>query len=93
MARKLMAAASEKTAQAQALLAEAADMYERAEALTYRASPVRRAAGVSEIITKKMRDQVFFYADHYPDMTTSEIAIKAGLRNMGRVSEILRGKR
>jgi len=77
--------------QAVELITEATILSRQAEALTVRASPVRRAPAEWGFISSDQRDKVLDLAE--TNMTMHEIAEQVGLRNGGRVSEILRGKR
>jgi len=90
-ARVLMARSRSKMLEAMALIDEAHDLSRKAEALTVRASPVRRAPMEMEFISSDMREAVIDLAE--TEMTMHQIAEQVGLRNGGRVSEILRGKR
>ena len=67
-------------------------LLELALAETWRASAVRQAPRLSLRISDDTRAQVRTLA-HSTDMTMGQIADRVGLRNQGRVSEILSGKR
>ncbi|MGY3278178.1 hypothetical protein [Bradyrhizobium sp. S3.7.6] len=56
-----------------------------------RSAPVKRAPAVRQTIDRKLRSRVLQLARQ--DYTHHEIAEMVGLRNSGRVSEILNGKR
>ena len=91
-ARYLMAKAVAKQEAAMKLLEEAKELHEQALVLTYRQSPVRRAPVERVEIDDDIRAEVFDLAKR-KKMTMHEIALEVGLRNGGRVSEILNGKR
>jgi hypothetical protein len=98
-ARDLVGEGHEMMAKAQLLISKAHEMIEEGMGLieeglaqTYRASPVRRAEIERVDITDDIREAVFDLAQDR-EMTTHQIAEQVGLRNGGRVSEILNGKR
>lgn len=74
------------------LLEEAKELREEAMTPTYRASPIRRAPVERIEIDDDIRAEVIDLAKHRK-MTMHDIARKVGLRNGGRVSEILNDKR
>jgi hypothetical protein len=59
---------------------------------TWRAPSVRQAPKLPMRITDEVKTQVRALA-YSTDMTMGQIADRVGLRNQGRVSEILNGKR
>jgi hypothetical protein len=82
------------TAESTKLLRLQIELNERIDALmqeTYRRS-YTRAPVKSKRITAKVRSDVMFMAQQNPDMSHQEIATANGI-NIGRVSEILHGKR
>jgi hypothetical protein len=79
-------------ARAHTMIEEGMGLIEEAKAQTFRQSPARRATPERIEITDDTRDEVFHLLRH-SDMTMHEIAQEVGLRNGGRVSEILSGKR
>jgi hypothetical protein len=91
-ARELIDEAVAKQNQAMELLEEAKELYAEAKALTYRASPIRRAPVERVYIDDDIRAEVIDLAKR-KKMTMHDIARKVGLRNGGRVSEILNDKR
>jgi hypothetical protein len=92
-ARELMDEAERKTSKAMELLDEARDLYAQAKRLSVRQSPVRRSRAVEMEITEDVKWAVKDLAKRKPNMTVHQIAQRVGLRNGGRVSEILNGKR
>jgi hypothetical protein len=60
--------------------------------LLVRKSPVRRAPRVSRYVTKRLIAEIKAFASFHPLMTLQDIAEHFGV-NIGRVSEILNGKR
>jgi hypothetical protein len=89
---ELVARAHLLIAKAHAMIEEGMGLVEEGLAQTYRASPVRRAEIERIEITDDIREAVFDLARDR-EMTTHQIAEHVGLRNGGRVSEILTGKR
>ena len=79
--------------QAREMVSVAASLLARALALMKREPHVRRAPGKRQRITAAMRQKVIELARTKPTMTEHEIAEAVGLRNAGRVSEILNRKR
>jgi hypothetical protein len=67
------------------------DLIEQALALMYRERPVRRAPAKTISITNGVRREIMRLAR--TRMTMNEIARVTGVRNQGRVSEVLNGKR
>jgi hypothetical protein len=65
----------------------------RALQLMHRVTEIRRASEVAQTITPDIRRKVRQLANSNPDMTMYEIAGEVGLRNQGRISDILHGKR
>ena len=53
--------------------------------------PVRRAPATRRPITRVIRQQIHVLSG--TDLTEHEIANEVGIRNSGRVSEVLNGKR
>ena len=64
----------------------------RALALMYRETPVRRAKARRVVIDARKRRAVHRLAEN-TDMTEHDIAQAVGLRNGGRVSDVLNGRR
>jgi hypothetical protein len=91
-ARELMDLGMQKMEHAQDLIDEANDLFKQARRLSIRASPVRRAPHQVIDITDDMRDKVETLAQN-KKLTMHDIARRVGLRNGGRVSELLTGKR
>jgi ribosomal protein L13 len=91
-ARRLIAEAQLKRAEAMALQREADAMTARAVKMMVRKSPVRRANARRVFITDDMEQSIHAMAKD-PRLTMHDIGIKVGLRNGGRVSEVLTGKR
>lgn len=91
-ARELMDLGMLKMQHAQDLIDEANDLFKQARKLSIRASPVRRARQQEIAITEDVRDKVHALAGNRA-LTEHDIARRVGLRNGGRVSEILNGKR
>jgi hypothetical protein len=91
-ARELMDQGMQKMADAQNLIDEANDLFTEARKLSIRASPVRKARMREIPITSDIRDRVHTLAKDR-QLTEHDIARRVGLRNGGRVSEILNGKR
>jgi len=60
--------------------------------LLVRQSPVRRAPRVSRYVTRRLIGEIRAFARVHPLMTLQDIAEHFGV-NIGRVSEILNGKR
>lgn len=60
--------------------------------LMHRVSEIRRASEVRQVINSEMRAKVRNLV-HTTDLTMHQVATKVGLRNGGRVSEIMHGKR
>ena len=60
--------------------------------LLVRQSPVRRAPRVSRYVTRRLIGEIKAFARVHPLMTLQDIAEHFGV-NIGRVSEILNGKR
>jgi len=73
--------------------AEILDLLENSLKYMFREPPIRRARAHKTVVTPELRDAVRKLARRYPNMTTQDIAVKVGLRNAGRVSEILRNRR
>ena len=91
-ARKLLADAKRKRAQAAALHSEADAMTARAMRMMVRKAAVRRANRRRVFITEDMHETIHDLARD-PTLTMHDIGVKVGLRNGGRVSEVLTGKR
>ena len=92
-ARGLITEALNRAQDAHRLLGEAIELYDLTLKYMRRESPVRRAKARHMTITPEIRDRVRKLAIRYPNMTTSEIAVRCGLRSAGRVSEILHNRR
>jgi hypothetical protein len=92
-ARTLMREARTKTREAIKLMREANELNMQARDLTFRNPAVRRAPAHEVAITSALRQQVLKLIKHNPTMTYQQVAVAVGLRNGGRVSEILTGKR
>lgn len=60
--------------------------------LMHRVTEIRRASEVRQVINSEMRAKVRNLV-HTTDLTMHQVATKVGLRNGGRVSEIMHGKR
>lgn len=58
-----------------------------------RAKATRRAKTIRHPISEKEKALVIRLSQKHPNMTIHQIANRAGLRNSGRVSEILQGRR
>jgi ribosomal protein L13 len=91
-ARRLLAEAQLKRAEATALQREADALTKQAVKMMVRKSPVRRANARKVTITNDMQEQIHAMAKDRR-LTMHDIGIKVGLRNGGRVSEVLTGKR
>ena len=72
--------------------ARARSLLERAVVETWRAPAIRQAPKLTLQISDETKAQVRSLA-YSTDMTMSQIADRVGLRNHGRVSEILNNKR
>lgn len=66
-------------------------LVDRALDLMYREAYIRRVPGKRQVIDYRMRRSIERLAD--TDMTMAQIATRLGIRNGGRVSEVLNGKR
>jgi hypothetical protein len=77
---------------AQAHLEKASDLMVEAMGLIKRQTPIRRARPVRVEITSEMREQIERLSRD-KRLTQADIARRVGLRNGGRVSEVLNGKR
>jgi len=75
-----------------AIDARARSLLEAALNETWRAPSIRRAPRLRMQITPEIKSQVRAMA-YATDMTMGQIADRVGLRNAGRVSEILNNKR
>ena len=75
-----------------AIDARAKSLLEKALNETWRAPSVRQAPRLKMQITPEIKSQVRALA-YATDMTMSQIADRVGLRNAGRVSEVLNNKR
>jgi hypothetical protein len=73
------------------LPADVKRLLEQALLLMKRDRPIRRAPAVRTRIDRDMRHQMFRL--NASDLTIHEIANEVGVRNSGRVSEVLNGKR
>lgn len=91
-ARECFDKAKAKRRRAMELFDEADELDAQGYKLTFRAPSVRRVQNVKTYLTEEIRDEVH---DLSKDRTLSmhDIARRVGLRNGGRVSEILTGKR
>jgi hypothetical protein len=91
-ARRLLAEAQLKRAEAMALQREADALTKQAVRLMVRKSPTRKAVRVKVPITDDMRAEIMRLSKD-KRLTMHDIGIKVGLRNGGRVSEVLDGQR
>jgi ATP phosphoribosyltransferase regulatory subunit HisZ len=91
-ARELMDKARAKRRRGMELFDEADELDAEARKLTFREPSVRRAREVETDITDEMREKIAILARNR-SLTMHDIARRVGLRNGGRVSEILNGKR
>lgn len=91
-ARELLELAEQKRAEAMELLEDANVMSLQARKLMYREPQVRRARAATVHITDEMREEIERLKKDRR-LTQADIARKVGLRNGGRVSEVMHGKR
>lgn len=69
------------------------DVLMEAHRLMVRQKPIRKARSKAQPLTREMKFRVRELAADWPDMTYQMIAEETGIRSVGRISEILNGKR
>lgn len=91
-AREFLKLAKQKIAQARELDEEASNLVINALMLMTRKPAVRHAKKIGVHITNKMRQQIVELSKDR-GLTMHDIGMRVGVRNGGRVSEVLNGKR